>query len=71
MSVDSERYLFDGKGIVRRFVQRMQKALEGTDRLERAKAREHEFYEDVLRREDQKRELGDGGRRNGRENSVV
>ena len=28
----------------------MQRALEGTDRLERAKAREHEFYEEVLRR---------------------
>ena len=41
--------------------QRMQKALEGTDRLERANAREHEFYEEVLRREDKKRELGDGG----------
>ena len=30
--------------------QRMQKAMEGTDRLERAKAREHEFGEEVLRR---------------------
>ena len=39
--------------------QRTQKALEGTDRLERAKAREHEFYEEVLRREDKKRELDD------------
>ena len=41
--------------------QRLQKALEGTDRLERAKAREHEFYEEVWRREDKKQELGDGG----------
>ena len=41
--------------------QRLQKALEGTDRLERAKAREHEFYEEVLRREDKKRALDDGG----------
>ena len=37
--------------------QRTQKALEGTDRLERATAREHEFYEKVLRREDKKRVL--------------
>ena len=41
--------------------QRMQKALEGTDRLERAKAREHEFDEEVVRREDKKWELGDEG----------
>ena len=59
MSVDSERY--STARAWRGVPTRMQKALEGTDRLERAKAREHEFYEGVLRREDKKRALDDRG----------
>ena len=43
--------------------QRMQKALEGTERLERAREREHEFYEEVLRREDKKRHIDDASQK--------
>ena len=39
--------------------QRIQKALEGTERLERARTRENEFFEEVLRREDKKRMLAE------------
>ena len=39
--------------------QRIQKAVEGTERLERARTRENEFFEEVLRREDKKRKLAE------------
>ena len=39
--------------------QRMLKALEGTERRERARTRENEFYEEVLRNEDKKRKLAE------------
>ena len=39
--------------------QRIQKALEGTERLERARTREIEFFEEVFRREDKKRKLAE------------
>ena len=37
----------------------MQKALNGMDRLERARTKELEFFEEVLRQEDKKRKLAE------------
>ena len=39
--------------------QRLQRALEGTERLESVRTRENEFFEEVLRREDTKRKLAE------------